>query len=233
MRKLIAAIAMASSVAPAPFAFADATQTVYLPKRPGPVAMVISGASPSLYGRYHDFTKALADIGYYAVLLYGNEILRREGGRDALESAIDHARQAAEAVPGKAAVVGFSLGGGAALAFATGMPESVSVVIAWYPSTSFVTDPERVAARVRVPTLVLQGEADRYNNCCIVERVRAIEAAARSRGAPFELVVYPGAEHGFNLRGTSGYVRRDAEDSWRRALEMLNSHHPVTGAPRN
>src|SRR4051812_34310497 len=101
MRKLIAAIAMASSVAPAPFAFADATQTVYLPKRPGPVAMVISGASPSLYGLYHDFTKALADIGYYAVLLYGNEILRREGGRDALESAIDHARQAAKRFLGR------------------------------------------------------------------------------------------------------------------------------------
>jgi len=233
MRRRIAAMGAVCALGVAPLTFADPTQTVYLPKQPGPVAMVISGASPSLYGLYHDFTKALADIGYYAVLLYGNEILRREGGRDALESAIDHARQAAEAVPGKAAVVGFSLGGGAALAFATGMPEAVSVVIAWYPSTSFVTDPQRAAARVRVPTLVLQGERDRYNNCCIVERVRAIEAAARTRGAPFELVVYPGAEHGFNLRGTSGYVRRDADDSWRRALEMLNRHHPVTGAPRN
>ncbi|MFL6570658.1 MAG: dienelactone hydrolase family protein [Burkholderiales bacterium] len=233
MRRRIAAMGAVCALGIAPLALADPTQTVYLPKQPGPVAIVISGASPSLYGLYHDFTKALADNGYYAVLLYGNEILRREGGRDALESAIGRARQAAEAVPGKAAVVGFSLGGGAALAFATGMPEAVSVVIAWYPSTSFVTDPERVAARVRVPTLVLQGERDRYNNCCIVERVRAIEAAARARGAPFELVVYPGAEHGFNLRGTSGYVRRDADDSWRRALEMLNTHHPATGARRN
>jgi dienelactone hydrolase len=209
-------------------ALADPTQTVYPPKQPGPVVMVISGASSSLYGLYHAFTKAFADKGYYSVLLYGNEILRREGGREALESAIGNARKSAEALPGKAAVIGFSLGGGAALAFATGMPEAVSVVIAWYPSSSFITDPERFAARVQVPTLVLQGERDRYNNCCIVERVRAIEAAARPRGAPFELVVYPGAEHGFNLRGTSGYVRRDADDSWRRALEMLDKHHPVT-----
>jgi dienelactone hydrolase len=233
MRGSIAAIGAVCALGIAPLTFADPTQTVYLPKQPGPATMVISGASPSLYGLYHDFTKALADKGYYAVLLYGNEILRREGGREALEIALGRARQAAEAVPGKAAVIGFSLGGGAALAFATGMPEAVSVVIAWYPSTSFVTDPARLAARVQVPTLVLQGEADRYNNCCIVERVRAIEAAARSRGTPFELVVYPGAEHGFNLRGTPNYVRRDADDSWRRALEMLNAHHPVTGAPRN
>jgi len=187
--------------------------------------MVISGASPSLYGLYHDFTKALADKGYYSVLLYGNEILRREGGREALEGAIGNARKSAEALPGKAGVIGFSLGGGAALAFAISMPEAVSVVIAWYPTTSFVTDPAKLAAQVQVPTLVLQGERDRYNNCCIVERVRAIEAAARSRGAPFEL--------GFNLRGTSGYVRRDADDSWRRALEWLNTHHPVKGAPGN
>jgi len=231
MRKSIAAIACA--LAFAPLAFADPTQTVYLPKQPGPVAVVISGASSSLYGLYHDFTKAFADKGYYAVLLYGNEILKREGGREALGIALARARQAPEAVPGKAAVIGFSLGGGAALAFATSMPDAVSVVIAWYPSSSFITDPERFAARVQVPTLVLQGEADRYNNCCIVERVRAIEAAARSRGAPFELVVYPGAEHGFNLRSSSAYVRRDADDSWRRALEMLNAHHPVKGRQGN
>jgi dienelactone hydrolase len=233
MRGSIAAIGALCGLGIAPRVSADPTQTVYLPKQPGPVVMVISGSSSSLYGHYHDVTKALADRGYYSVLLYGNEILRREGGREALESALGRARQAAEAVPGKAAVIGYSLGGGAALAFATSMPEAVSVVIAWYPSTWFVTDPARLAARVHVPTLVLQGEADRYNNCCIVERVRAIEAAARSGGAPFELVVYPRAEHGFALKGTTGYVRRDAEDSWRRALEMLNVHHPVTSAPRN
>jgi dienelactone hydrolase len=230
MKRSIAGFGMACALAIASFALAQPTQTVYLPKRPGPVAMVISGASPNLYGLYHDFTKELADRGYYSVLLYGNEILRREGGREALEGAIGRARQAAEAVPGKAAVIGFSLGGGAALRFATNMPDAVSVVIAWYPTTSFVTDPARVASLVQVPTLVLQGERDRYNNCCIVERVRAIEAEARTRGAAFELVVYPGAEHGFNLKGTSGYVRRDAEDSWRRALDMLNAHHPVKGA---
>ena len=228
MRKSIAGACMAWTFGVTPSAFADPTQTVYLPKQPGPVAMVISGSSSSLYGLYHNVAKALADKGYYSVLLYGNEILRREGGREALESALGRARQAAEAVPGKAAVLGYSMGGGAALAFATRMPDAVSVVIAWYPTTSFLTDPARFAAVVQVPTLVLQGEADRYNNCCIVERVRAIEAAARSHGTPFELVVYPGAEHSFALRGATGYVRRDADDSWRRALEMLDKHHPVT-----
>jgi dienelactone hydrolase len=133
MRQSIAAIGMACVFAIAPLALADPTQTVYLPKQPGPVVMVISGSSSSLYGHYHDVTKALADRGYYSVLLYGNEILRREGGREALESALGRARHAAEAVPGKAAVVGYSMGGGAALAFATRMPDSVSVVIAWYP----------------------------------------------------------------------------------------------------
>jgi hypothetical protein len=95
MRTWIAGIGMACTLGIASSSLADPTQTVYPPKQSGPVAMVISGASASLYGLYHDFTKALADKGYYAVLLYGNEILRREGGREALESAIGRARQAA------------------------------------------------------------------------------------------------------------------------------------------
>jgi dienelactone hydrolase len=86
---------------------------------------------------------------------------------------------------------------------------------------------------VQVPTLVLQGEADRYNNCCIVERVRAIEAAARSRRRSVRAGGVSGREHGFNLRSSSAYVRRDADDSWRRALEMLNAHHPVKGRQGN
>src|SRR5262245_30207007 len=128
MRKSIVALGMACALSIAPLALAQPTQTVYPPKQPGPVVIVISGASSSLYGLYHDFTKAFADKGYYAVLLYGIEIMRREGGREALESALARARQAADAVPGKAAVVGYSLGGGAALAFATSMPDTVSVV---------------------------------------------------------------------------------------------------------
>jgi len=101
----------------------------------------IAGAGMACFLATAPFALADPTQSVYAVLLYGNEILRREGGREALEGAIG-------------------------------------------------------AARVRVPTLVLQGERDRHNNCCIVERVRAIEAAARTRGAPSELVVYPGAEHG-------------------------------------
>jgi len=57
--------------------------------------------------------------------------------------------------------------------------------------------------------------------------MRAIERGARERGKPFELVVYPHAEHGFNLTG-SGYYRGDDEaDAWKRTVEMLRRYQPL------
>lgn len=43
------------------------------------------------------------------------------------------------------------------------------------------------------------GTDDRYFNCCLVERIRAMSLNAREKGKDFELIVYPEAGHGFNL----------------------------------
>src|SRR5205823_1993316 len=68
----------------------------------------------------------------------------------------------------------------------------------YYPQTNFVSDTRLLAERFKVPVLVLAGERDCYHNCCVIESMRAMEATARVRQAPFELVVYPFADHGFN-----------------------------------
>lgn len=104
------------------------------------------------------------------------------------------------------------------------MPELVSMVVAYYPAVSFLLNAAVLAKRFRVPVLVLTGEQDRYNNCCLIESMRAMEAAAREIGAPFELVVYPQAGHSFNMFGTN-YRRDDERDAWKRTLEMLRAHH--------
>ena len=63
--------------------------------------------------------------------------------------------------------------------------------------------------------------------------MQAMEAAAKARGAQFELVVYPEANHGFNLeKGAHGepmgvYRQNDDRDAWRRTVEMLKRYHPV------
>jgi carboxymethylenebutenolidase len=175
--------------------------------------------------RYRDFARRLAQVGYYTVLLDGNDFY----GDDAfatLSRAIAAAHQSPQAKPGKVAVVGFSLGGGAALAVGTSRPQEIAAVVAHYPVTLSVTDARAFAARFAVPTLVLAGEQDQFLNCCLIQRIRAIEAAARERNADFRLVVYP-AGHGFNLPDGSNYRLEFAGDSWARTVEMLRRHHPL------
>ncbi|MBN8453215.1 MAG: dienelactone hydrolase family protein [Candidatus Accumulibacter sp.] len=40
------------------------------------------------------------------------------------------------------------------------------------------------------------------------------------------MVVYPHADHAFNLDGRT-YRADDAADAWRRTVDMLARHHPV------
>jgi len=56
--------------------------------------------------------------------------------------------------------------------------------------------------------------------------MRAMDAATKERGAKFELVVYPEAEHGFTIQGRE-YRPDDERDAWRRTTEMLRTHHPL------
>lgn len=206
-------------------------QTAYPPEKgPGPAIIVISGqAGPASYQSY---AAELARLGYYSVLVAGRDILNpgKEGPVN-LRKAIDRAQRSPHAFPGKVAVIGFSLGGGGALAHAAGMPDLVSVVVAYYPFTSFRASPVSLVKNFRVPVLFLAAELDRYDNCCVIEAARAIAAAAQESGAKFELVVYPQADHGFNLessaRGVRAYRRDDAADAWRRTTEMLRLHHPL------
>jgi len=131
-------------------------------------------------------------------------------------------------------VIGFSLGGGGALLHATAMPDLVSMVVAYYPFTREWADKVNwFTKRFRVPVLVMAAQRDRYKECCIVETAQAFEKAAKANGADFELVVYPNADHGFNLQtGARGepigaYRADDDRDAWRRTVEMLKKHHPV------
>jgi dienelactone hydrolase len=110
-----------------------------------------------------------------------------------------------------------------ALQRAVDMPESVSVVVVYYPTTSFVSDSADLTRRFRVPVLMLAGEQDRYNNCCLIETARAIEAAAKQQKANFTLISYPLAEHGFNIP-VPAYRAQDDADAWKRTLETLRQY---------
>jgi len=201
-------------------------QEVFLPKGDkGPVVVVISGQSGT--PNYRSYATQVAGLGYYTVLIDGKDILTRaQDGAQNLRSVIARAQASPNGTPGKVVVIGFSQGGGGVLAHAVAMPELVTAAVVHYPAVSWARSIAGVAGRIQIPILVLAAERDRYNNCCLIETIRELEAAAKTKQLPLELVVYPNADHGFNLNGRN-YRADDTADAWRRATEMLAKHNPV------
>lgn len=199
-----------------------AAQEVFLPKgEKGPVVVVASGAS-GVYGGYRGVASRVAELGYVTTLIDGNNIFTREqDGAGNLRAAITKAQGGN---PEKVVLMGFSRGGAGVLMYGTVMDDLVKFAILYYPSTSWSKEPASLGRRIRVPVLLISGERD--GDCCLIGTMREIEAGAKSRARPLELVVYPHADHNFNLVGKN-YRHADSEDAWRRVAEALARHHPL------
>src|SRR5260370_31173538 len=92
--------------------------------------------------------------------------------------------------------------------------DDVVVVAAWYPSTSEFKDAASFASRIKVPVVMFTGTADEYKLCCMIAKARELASAAKAVNAPFELTVYPGVRHGFDLPG-SNYDAPSTDDRLR------------------
>jgi hypothetical protein len=194
------------------------------PSGAGRVVLVISGIDGTI--PYKDYSEKISKLGYYTVIIDGREILSddRQGG-DRLQKAIAKAQSSPSALPGKIAVIGFSLGGGGALAYAERQPDTVSTVIAYYPMTAFiakVTDMKTFVGKFQVPLLVFAGAKDTYKDCCLLATAKSMEATAKELNKPMELVIYPNAEHNF-IKGVK-YRADDADDAWRRTTGVLHQY---------
>ena len=200
-------------------------QKEYLPKAgTGRVVVVISGQSGA--SNYTSISQDFADAGYYAVLVDGNDLWTKGGGGNALlQGVIARAQASPHAVAGKVGVVGFSLGGAAALTYAARMPEHVATVVVMYPLTSFIQDPADFVGKIKVPVLMLAGTADTYKGCCTIEKARSLAEAAKANPdvAPlFVLHEYEGADHGFNMN--TSHQRALVSDSRDRAIAQLRQY---------
>jgi carboxymethylenebutenolidase len=78
-----------------------------------------------------------------------------------------------------------------------------------------------VVADLKAPVLGLYGEADTGIPLDSVEKLRA---AAKAAGKPAEIVVYPGAPHGFNADYRPTYRAEPATDGWKRMLAWFKEH---------
>jgi len=186
------------------------------PQGKGRVVVVASGQSGPEH--YQTVSAAIAKLGYDVVLFDGNAM---EGTRgEALKSAIPQALAMPHALPGKVAVVGFSLGGAVALGYASLWPDQVAVDIVWYPATAPIKDIPAFAKRIQVPVLMFAGESDTYKDCCLISTARSIGAAAAAAGKPLELFTYPNTDHDF-VEGGSHYNPKAYKDALDRTAAKL------------
>ena len=122
------------------------------------------------------------------------------------------------------AIVGFCMGGMYALkAAATGRFDRavsfygmVKVPEGWQSPS--VAEPLATADQM-CPTLVIFGDADPYTPAADIEALRT----AWSGRTDYEIVVYPGAEHGFvHDPDRPAHRADDAADAWTRVLKFLD-----------
>jgi dienelactone hydrolase len=189
------------------------------PQGKGRVVVVASGMSGPEH--YATVAREIAQLGYDVVLFDGNAMKGTHG--DGVQDAIDEAQKAPHGLPGKVALVGFSLGGGMTLYYGTQSSDQVAGVVVWYPATTFIKDVPGFVGRLKVPVLMFAGEDDTYRNCCTVDKAHVLADAAKAAGLPFELVTYPGTDHDF-VKGGKHYNSQSYADALKRTAAKLKEY---------
>ena len=99
--------------------------------------------------------------------------------------------------------------------------------VAWYgrlrgsASALQPSEPIDVVPALRAPVLGLYGGADTGITAADVEAMRA---ALKAAGNPSEIIVYPGAPHGFHADYRPSYRPDAAKDGWQRLRSWFQSH---------
>jgi carboxymethylenebutenolidase len=125
--------------------------------------------------------------------------------------------------PGRCGIAGFCMGG--AVALAMGVTHHLGAAVSFYgggvAQGRFGFPPLlELASSLRTPWLGLYGDQDAG---IPVEQAEALREAAAKAPVATELVIYPGAEHGFHCRDRGSYQEAAAVDGWRRTLAWFDA----------
>lgn len=179
--------------------------------------------SPDLYARYGDATK----IADFKILI--DTIVRKAVDESVLSDLDATAKWAAGngGDPARLGVTGFCWGGRATWMYTAHNPD-IKAGVAWYGSmTKHANDtrpvhPIDLAAKMKGRVLGLYGELDKGIPVSEGDEMRAaLKAAGDTRS---EIVVYPGADHGFLADYRPSYNEAAAKQAWPRALEWFKTH---------
>lgn len=175
-------------------------------------------------------TRRLAAEGYIALAvdLYGGAVAgspeqAQKLMKDVVESpdaARANLRQAYEylrkyAFAPRIGSIGWDLGGGWALQTAIMYPNDLDAMVMYYGP--LVLDRSELA-KIKAPILGLFGELD---ESAPVRDVVTFRETLRGLGKQSEVLIYPGAKHGFANPNGSNYDEKSAADAWENTVSFL------------
>jgi carboxymethylenebutenolidase len=143
-----------------------------------------------------------------------------------LDATVRWAKESGKGNIEKLGITGFCWGGRIVWLYAAHNPK-LKAGVAWYGPLIGNADelhPKsaiELVPRLKAPVLGLYGGADTHITAEHVEQMReALKKAKQSS----EIVVYPGAPHGFNADYRSSYHKDAAEDGWKRLQEWFKKN---------
>ena len=114
-------------------------------------------------------------------------------------------------------ITGFCMGGRVSFLAACELPDKIRASAPFYGGGIPVERTEKL----RCPVLAFFGEKDAFIPLDSVERLKA---EAKRHGKQVEVVVYPGADHGFFCNERASYQAAAAADSWERLKKFFAAH---------
>jgi dienelactone hydrolase len=114
-------------------------------------------------------------------------------------------------------ITGFCMGGRISYLAACELPDKIRASVPFYGGGI----PIDKAAKLRCPVLAFFGEKDAF---IPLESVEALKAEAKKHGKQVEVVVYPGADHGFFCNERASYQAAAAQDAWERLKKFFATH---------
>jgi carboxymethylenebutenolidase len=135
---------------------------------------------------------------------------------------------------GKVGITGFCWGGKVVWQACARFP-AIDVGVAWYgqlaPSATATPEqvmagapwPVEIAGDLKSPVLGLYGENDQGIALTAVEAMRtALSASSAPAARASEIIVYPGAQHGFHADYRASYSAADAADGWAKLISLFD-----------
>lgn len=214
----------------------------------GPRAPIVVCISEiwGLHEWVRDVTRRFAKAGYYAL---APELFKREGGvahlpnvQDILKivfavplkqllgdvtATIDWAKKRPGARADRVGVTAWCWGGGMVYQVAATNPD-IKAAVAWYgpPGRPFADQPAPVngfdvAKDIKIPLLGLYGETDKNPPPADALKLGDL---VRQHNSNVEIVVYPGAGHGFFADYRPSFNAAAAADGWKRCIGWFDKY---------